>query len=505
MKKILILLALTIWFMWSITFVLLPRIENQIDQMTPPSWSWDTSQAIVIEEADENISPEEQRDINNKEIVREKIEIIRKRLALKWLIIEGDSYYRDGQLPLALKKYLEFYTNNSYDPLIIDKLGDTYFEMKKFSSAYNYYIKIKNASDEIKEKTAQSLVLMTKIHDLASVEDVQNKLKQLELPEEIFLYHSISLSCSIDFHACKKDFWEYFWPESTPSSWSGPQEPEVNYKKLSRIKDAIINYKNFQIDEVYLKDAYLIWAWYSNGLYSLSAYLWEQLLEEKINYKPILKIVAQSYFELGEHEKAREVLLTYYEIDDEDIWVVYLLWIVNSKLREYVLANIYFNKALDLWYDDAAHIHRQLIHNFYTLENDVSMLDSFVSLIDQDNITQNDLSLWIYYHIIHEKYPQALTWALKWKKLFGLESGIFHAYEWWILTEKWKYEQAQLILQQGLDIDSDNPFVLINFGYNALARENKWEALIYFKKILSLAPDSEFAENATKEIEKLSQ
>jgi hypothetical protein len=46
---------------------------------------------------------------------------------------------------------------------------------------------------------------------------------------------------------------------------------------------------------------------------------------------------------------------------------------------------------------------------------------------------------------------------------------------------------------------------LINFGYNALQRWQSWEALIYFKKVMSTSSESEFATNAREEIEKLSQ
>jgi hypothetical protein len=504
MKKILIFLSLTIGLMWSVAFVLLPKIESRIDEMTVVASTGSTREEVIQKEP---ISTQEEKKINNKEIVRQKIEAIRKRLALKWLIIEWDSYYRDWQLPLALKKYLDFYKQNPNDTLIVRKLGGTYFEMKKFSSAYDYYSKITDESNDIEDKTAESLVLMTKLTDATSLEKTQENLKNIWLSSEQLYYYSTSLTCLRDFHDCKKDFWSYFWPEEehTSSSWSGSQRQEISYKKLERIKNAIVNYKNFQVDDVYLKDAYIIWAWYSNGFYNLSAHMWEQLLKEKLDYKPILKIVAQSYFELGKYEQSRNTLLAYYEIDDEDPWVAYLLWVVNSKLREYVLANIYLSKALNLGYNNGSEIHRKLIHNFYLLENDESMLESFNSLIATDNFTQNDLSLWIYYHIIHEKYEIALSWAKQWKELFWTDTPHFHTYEWWILTERWEYEEAQSVLQEWFEIDGENPFVLINFWYNALARWSKWEALIYFKKIIHLSPNSEFAENAKQEIEKLSK
>jgi hypothetical protein len=80
MKKILIILALLIGFMWSIAFVLLPQIETRIDTMTFVTASGSSSEVITIEDP---ISIEQKEKIKNKDIVRKRIETIRKRLALK--------------------------------------------------------------------------------------------------------------------------------------------------------------------------------------------------------------------------------------------------------------------------------------------------------------------------------------------------------------------------------------------------------------------------------------
>ncbi len=179
--------------------------------------------------------------------------------------------------------------------------------MKKFSSAYNYYSKILDPTEEMKEKTANALVLTSNLWNIVSIKETQKILQGIWLSREALFYYSTSLSCSNDFHKCKKDFWNYFWPEETEESltwtWAKQQEIAITHKKLSRIKESIVNYKNFQVDDVYLKDAYIIGTWYTNDFYNLSSYMWEQLLEEKKDYKPILKIIAQSYFELWKYEQ----------------------------------------------------------------------------------------------------------------------------------------------------------------------------------------------------------
>lgn len=491
MQKIIFSL-ISILILWAvgIYITLYTDILQGIDSKDSLPWA--------ISENKNNEDTQEKEDIDSEELVRDKINTIRKRLALKWLIIQGDSYYQQGQIIPALQKFLEFYRKNPNDELIIEKLGDTYFELNKFTSAQNYYSKIINPSEKILEKRILSFIYNSDLSDPASLQKLKDTIATLQLEDQQQYYYQTSLECVSGFHECKKSLWAYFWPKDET------QEVIINYGKLENIKQAISNYQNFQVDDVYLKDAFIIASWYSDAMYPLAINMWEKLLQEKTGYKPVLKIVAQSYYELWEYKKARAILWEYYEIDNEDIAVNYLLWVINTKLREYVLANIYFNKSISLGYADPVEIRRQLIHNFYLLENDENILKQFVTLIDETTwFEASDLSLWIYYHILNEQYVKALNWARKWKDIFSDAPGNFYAYEAWILREQWDIENSNIILQQWIEIDSENPFLLINLGYNALKEDKLWVALIHFKKVISSAPESEFALQAREEIEKL--
>lgn len=149
----------------------------------------------------------------------------------------------------------------------------------------------------------------------------------LELPEDQEYYFLNSLLCSSDFHACKKSFGEYFWPETPEIVIEGEEEivKETTFPELLAIKQAIQSYRNFQVDDVYFKDAYIIGAYFSNEMYNLAILLGNSLLEEKKDYKPIIKIIAQSHYELGNFEESRSMFNTYYEIDKTDAAVVYSL------------------------------------------------------------------------------------------------------------------------------------------------------------------------------------
>ncbi len=466
-------------------------IETLWEEVKTESW-------VIVESKQEKTIKEIKADA-----VREKIETIRKRLALKWLIIEWDAHYRDWQLALALTKYINFYKQNPSDNLIVEKIGDTYREMKKFGSALNYYNKIENPSEEIIEAT---LLLTSYQIDLDSPESIASNIelyKSMNISEEQKFYYTTSLSCSTDFHECKKKLWETLWQEV---GWSWSTIQEISYKKLSNIKQAIQNYRNFQSDDISLKDAFIIWSWYKDELYTLSAHMWEKLLTERSDYKPIIKIVAQSYFELWEYKKARWILWDYYEIDDEDAQVNYMLWIVNTKLREYLVANIYLRKALGLSSENSLNIRRQLIHNFYNLGNEENVLQEFKELIkNETSYTQSDLNLWIYNHILASDYKTASNWAQLWITKFPEDNGNFYAYWWWIERENGNLTRAYEVLSEWIALYPENPFILINLAYTQLENSDSLSAIPYLKKILISSPESEFALQAKRELEKLSQ
>jgi len=460
--------------------------------------------------ADENISQSQIADAEKTReealqiAVQSKIEMMRKRLALKGLIIDWDAYYRDGQIALALVNYLEFYRKNPDDQLILEKLWDVYFNMNKYNSSYEYYSKIENPNDYHLNQMALSKIYDVNYDDLGEIKATQKFLrKNLENEEQAFYYIN-SLDCAIDFHNCKVSFNDYFWPETNENkngTWT-----LTNFSKLTDIRISIENYRNFRVDQVYLKDAYIVASWYSNDLYSLSAYMWENILSYKPWYKPILKIVAQSYFQLWQYEKARATLLKYQAIDDEDDAVNYMLGIINTQMRDYVLANIYLSKAIDLGSPKSIEIRRQLIHNFYQLDNGVNILLEFQKLIEnEENYTANDLWLGIYNHILEWDYETALSWAKLWMIKFPENWWNFYAYQAWILREQWQIEIADSLLKIWIEKYPENAFILINLWYTALAREEKWSAISYFKTVQRNFPNTEFALSAQKELDIISQ
>ena len=506
MKKIIIIISMILLCVWGGLFILQNSqdFNFSLPLNTKDSWIKSTS----TQENDSDEIAWESSDIKNEDIVRAKIENIKKRLALKWLIIQWDTYYRNHQLTLALKQYLEFYREYEEDPLIIEKIANTYFAMHKYNTAFSYYQKIVEPDMSIRVRMATMSFYEKNISNEDSKNQIRNTLDNIELTEEQRMYYKTALSCVDDFSFCKTTFEEYFWPVievdvDGNTIWVDEWGKELVFENTISLKEAIQNYKNFQVEDPYLLDAYIIWSFYTSKLYPVALELSEKLLIDRPGYKPAQKIIAQSYYELGEYIKAKSILTDYYENDDSDPRVAYLLWVINEKLGEYILANIYLNKALDLWYTPSINVRRQLIHNFYLLENDENMLRSFTELVnEEEDIEHDDLGLAIYHHIIHEKYDEALEWSKKGQESFP-ENSNFYGYESWIYRVKWDFTTALDTLQLGLAIDKENPFIIINIGYTLLEIGNEAGAKRYFNQILEIAPGSEFAKQAQQELEKM--
>lgn len=447
--------------------------------------------------------PKTEEEIRH-DLVQAKIEKVRGKMALKWIVSEGDMYLESNELSLALKAYLEAFRKNTNDVGVKEKIGDTYFAMKRFKNALNYYKDLDLQDSQIQEKYIKSSFYTL---DLSSEIEKEQFLKDLEenkVSEEISFYYRTTLACLWDFHGCKLAFEEYFNTkiEVTP----GILEPRaINYPPLQGIKKSIEDYKNFQLDDVYYKDALLVSRYFQEGTYPIAIELWEKLVEEKTNYKPILKVIAESYFELGDYDSAKDALANYYKIDTSDPTILYMLGIIYSRERDYVLSNIYFGKALEWGFQPSINARRNLIYNYFLLDSEANLLSEFKNVIEkEESFLASDLHLAIYYHILYGDSDTAKKWIVLGKKQFPKDAN-FYAYAAYIYRGEKRYELAKQELDSGMLIGKENPFLLLNKWFLEQELWNEWNSIIYFKKVISLNGEGEFwtqAQEALDQIEK---
>jgi|GEM_PF-1340968 len=86
-----------------------------------------------------------------------------------------------------------------------------------------------------------------------------------------------------------------------------------------------------------------------------------------------------------------------------------MMGVINLKLNEYILSNIFLNRAIELDYKPSINVKRRLIYNYFELGAMEKMLKEFESLVkNEKEIEKEDIYLAIYYHIVYNKKDIAL-------------------------------------------------------------------------------------------------
>lgn len=436
---------------------------------------------------------DEKTNIVSEQDIQDKVEILKNRVKIKDILSKWDNYFQNDQLTLALLKYKEALKKNPNDYLVVEKIWDTLTEMKKFEDASNYYESLlKNDNFD----TSKYVLTLMYSKDLTKKEDIEYiKLKiteNIKDSEKAFFYTN-TLFCLEDFHICKKNFDSKVFATDT----------NIKSTELNEIKTTVETYRNFWLVDIYYKNALMIWAFLKLKLYPVSIILWQKLLEEKNDYKAIMQVVSQSYFELWDYKNANTYLKKYFEISTNDSNAAYILWIINLKIWEYILSNIYLNKALTLWYKEPLNVKRKLIYNYYIVENYEKMYSTFDDMLkNEKDISLDDIVPVINYALENKQEDKAYEWAKISINLFPNET-IFYAYLTKIELNKDSPEIASDYINKWLAIDSKNQ--LLNFYLWLLQIKQKKfeEAKIQLDKTLALDKKSDITKDIKSEIEKL--
>jgi tetratricopeptide (TPR) repeat protein len=72
----------------------------------------------------------------------EKLAQFKRRMNFRSILRKGDFYSIKNMKETALDYYLNAYKRLPNDTVLEKKIGDTYFEMKNYTNAYEYYKKI---------------------------------------------------------------------------------------------------------------------------------------------------------------------------------------------------------------------------------------------------------------------------------------------------------------------------------------------------------------------------
>ncbi len=435
--------------------------------------------------------PQTQKEIN-KQIVQEKIAKLKARYAQKWLILAGDDHLKNNEYSDAIQLYNAALKKSPKDETLIKKVADAYFGAKRYSVAYKRYRQLIEYSNFDVHKTWLALSYWVDNTPI-NKQFLWDELAKFGLEGQEKFYYENLVQCIDDFHLCKKNFGEYF----ATQTW-------VTHPWLLSISWAIENYENFQVDQLYYKNTLILKALYDDKNYPLAIVIGKDILKQQPWYRPVLKIIAQSYFELGTYDKAKKYLSEVYELDQTDVSVIYMLGVVHSELEDYILSNIFFNKALKWWFTPSIYVRRFLINNYIDLGSPEKALKVFSDMYttESDWLTSEDLKLAVYYNIVHDNSVTAKTIIAHALEKFPDEAD-FYGFAWWIEKESVNLVGAMEQLNKWYAIDPDNAMITLNIAQIAIAEKNKSQAIVYLKQTITNDRDGQFGSVAQELLDEL--
>jgi len=448
----------------------------------------------------EEYSQEELSSSEWIEKANERLEVLKKKISLKWLITKADMYFENMEYTNALNEYLKIYEQVPNDREINLKIWNLYYSLNKYKEAYKYYSNIKSYQNLDKIKAVSSLINWSYSWSW-NIDKISSEIDSLGLSNEDNFYYKNSLVCIEDFSKCRLIFEQYF-----EKNWTWTWEINNN---IENVRNAFINYKNFQIDDLSYKAALVTWAFYQNWSYFIALETAKNILEINSNYKPILKIAAKSAYELWLYKESKDFLIEYNKNETNDSEASYFLARVYEKLNEKLLSVIHYNKALKIWYNDVNDIRRRLIFIYYELNDSKKMLDTFKELIDSKdkNLWINDYNLAIYYHILNNDLDTALKYSDIAKMKYS-ESELFYWYTAWIMLQKENLDEIQLRIienniKKAVEKNDKSPMIVMVKWIYELKIENYDEAFINFKKAISLDRNKEYNETTKYWLEQI--
>ncbi len=470
----------------------------------------------------------------DKEDVKSKMSAIRQKLALKWLIHKWDLNFTNEKYTSALVNYLQIQRKIPSDQENIHKIALTYFELQKYEKAAEYFEKIPTFPKVEKHKAILSTTYSSVISPW-TLSGAISKIQQYPLSEEEEFYYINSLKCGINFHECKLNFQNYFTKkekvanekiallkikqdklqkEAIENGTEFIQKeisvPFVDFPELENIRLALLNYENLNMDDLSYKGGLISLAYLKNKNFPIAIRSSRDVLKNFPNYRPAIKIIALSYYEMWDYLNAKKFLVRYNKLWDNDPEISYALGIVYQKLKEYVLSSIHLNKALKLNYPHGVDVRRRQIFNYYEIWDTQKMLKAFETMVSEnaDTLSEQDLSLAIFHNIIQNNLDAAKKYADLWKEKFP-DSDRFYGYIWWLQLETAETQEeissAEIALKKWLEINQKSAMIHFSLWRLELKKNDKNRAFAYFKKTVSLDKHGDFTKLAREQLDIINQ
>lgn len=440
-----------------------------------------TNSGITAEEKDSLINNRNKKDIDAR------IETLKKKIKLKWLISKANMYYNENEYMIALIEYQKVLKDIPNDEEINTKIWDIYYKIHKYKKANEHYQKIKNSHFLDKKKAIFSLI-NDKWVNQENIEYLNQEIDSFNITDEEKFYYKNSISCIIDYSLCRKNFQDYF------------ENNEIKTEEMEIMKKSFKAFQNFKDNDLYYKAAFVTGWFFQNAFYYVTLKTSENILGQKNDYKPVIRMAAKSSYEIWDYISAKKYLNQIRETDYNDPEVSYFLARIYEKLNDKIPALVNYQKALKDWYKDIIDIRRRMIFIYFETKDNKKMLKEFDNLliINSDKLNENDYKLAIYYNILENNFEKAEQYAKKAIEIFK-NSEVFYWYLALIILQKENLDEIDLKtikenIEKSKKISNKNPLILmIEWIYEAKLK-NYNVSIIKLKSAYSMDKSWEYKE-----------
>ncbi len=319
-----------------------------------------------------------------------KVQLAIERRKEQTQIRKGDYMMTKNNPRAALEYYLPILAKLPDDIVLYQKIAKAYYGLKDWKNAYAYFVRV--PISELTEEEISDMILSLFYSENAY--DRTTELQKFAFTEHQREYYEIMSSCYFGIETCADKLWNY--------QWSEPRLLEL--QKI--VKDS---YK-VTPDQQY-RNLLIAQKLYEQKMFRIVGMITSEILANNPNYHEAKKMRAFSLYELGKYADARDLMLSYFQDNSDDIEVIIRLGETYTFLWDYKTANLYLNNAIMAGYTPKTILERRLAYNYAKLGDTEWMTKVLSYLLQEENVTEDDFAVAISLAIEKNDYNRAYSWA----------------------------------------------------------------------------------------------
>jgi len=339
------------------------------------------------------------------------------------------------------------------------KAAHAAFQTKQFQKSITWYAN--NKKDLSLAEKEELIKSMRYIGD----KNFTQSLTELELPSYLVDSYKLSWTCEYEFISCESAIRSYGY----------------EYEPIMELKEVLNSYESLGDKSSSYKQALLVGVWYKNGDYTTALKVGQNIIKNKPDYRPVLKIVGFSAYMVRQYNLAQLYLAQYKKLEPKDPEVDFILGLILFDKWDYETSNIYFNHAVLGGYKPKIVVERKLAYNYWLLEKPKNMLQVLGYLVLNDDATELDITNAIYLALKQDGARNAQEWIKIGLVKFPNSLDLLALQAWYYRVTDNK-KQAQIIVDEVLAKNNKNLVALMQAGILAFDAGNTQKAFGYFQK-----------------------